>query len=55
MKGLPTISAARLALLGLAALLVFGNCSQNVYRVLGSGTTVAQVTRLRRLDDSVQG
>jgi hypothetical protein len=54
MKGLPTISAARLALLGLAALLVFGNCSQNVYRVLGPGTTVAQVTRLRRLDDSVQ-
>lgn len=53
MNHLPTISAARLALLGLAALLVFGNCSQNVYRVLGPGTTVAQVNRLRRLDDSV--
>jgi len=53
MKGLPTISTARLALLGLAALLVFGNCSQSVYRVLGPGTTVAQVNRLRRFNDSV--
>jgi hypothetical protein len=47
------MSTARLALLGLAALMVFGNCSHNVYRVLGPGTTVAQVTRLRHFDDSV--
>ena len=53
MNRLPTISAARLALLGLAALLVFGNCSQNVYRVLGPGTTAQQVSQLRRLNDSV--
>ncbi|MDO7885974.1 hypothetical protein [Hymenobacter cheonanensis] len=53
MKRLPKISAARLALLGLAALLVFGNCTQNVYRVLGPGVTVEQVSQLRRLDDSV--
>lgn len=54
MNRLPTISTARLALLGLAALLVFGNCAQNVYRVLGPGTTVEQVNRLRHFDDSVQ-
>ena len=53
MKYLPTSFAARLALLGLAALLVFGNCGQNVYRVLGPGTTAGQVSQLRRLNDSL--
>jgi hypothetical protein len=53
MKGLSTISAARLVLLGLAALLVFGNCSQNVYRALGPGVTTQQANQLRRLNDSV--
>ena len=54
MNHLPTSSAARLALLGLAALLVFGNCGRNVYRVLGPGTTAGQVSRLRRLNDSLR-
>ncbi|MGI4870515.1 MAG: hypothetical protein ACRYFX_04975 [Janthinobacterium lividum] len=40
-------------LLALVALLVFGNCSKNIYRVLGPGTTSAQVTRLKRLNDSI--
>jgi hypothetical protein len=53
-KRLPTLSAAPLVLLGLAALLVFGNCSQNVYRVLGPGTTAQQVRQLKLLNDSVQ-
>jgi len=53
MNRLPNTSAARLALLGLAALLVFGNCSKNVYRVLGPGTTAQQVAQLKRLNDSV--
>ena len=53
MNRLPTISTARLALLGLAALLVFGNCGRNAYRVLGPDITTQQVNRLRRLNDSV--
>ena len=39
-----------LLLLPLLAVLLFGNCSQNVYRVLGAGTTPAQVARLRQLN-----
>lgn len=39
-------------LLPLLAVLLFGNCSQNVYRVLGPGTTPAQVARLAELDSS---
>lgn len=54
MSYLTTHSTARLALVGLAALLVFGNCAQNVYRVLGPGTTAQQVAQLKRLDDSVR-
>jgi hypothetical protein len=53
MKRLLTCSPAQLLLLGLVALLLFGNCSQNVYRVLGPGTTAQQVRRLKRLDDSL--
>ncbi|QKG58020.1 hypothetical protein GKZ68_16175 [Hymenobacter sp. BRD128] len=53
MKRLGTPAATRLALLGLVALLVFGNCAQNVYRVLGPGTTPQQVAQLKRLNDSV--
>jgi hypothetical protein len=52
-KRLPTFSSAPLVLLGLAALLVFGNCSQNVYQVLGPGTTARQVSQLKQLNDSV--
>lgn len=50
MKCLAHFAVARLALLGLAALLVFGNCSQNVYWALGPGVTVEQATQLRQLD-----
>jgi hypothetical protein len=39
-----------LLLLPLLAVLLFGNCSQNVYRVLGPGTTPAQVAQLQELD-----
>ena len=39
-----------LLLLPLLAVLLFGNCSQNVYRVLGPGTTPAQVARLKQLN-----
>jgi hypothetical protein len=53
MKCLLTGSPAQLLLLGLVALLLFGNCSQNVYRVLGPGTTAQQVSRLKQLNDSV--
>lgn len=53
MKWLANGSPARLALTGLAALLVFGNCSQNVYRVLGPGVTVEQVNQLRQVDRAV--
>lgn len=50
MKRLANICSARLTLVGLAALLVFGNCSQNAYRVLGPGTTREQVNQLRQVD-----
>jgi hypothetical protein len=53
MKGLFARTPAQLILLGLLTLLVFGNCSQNVYRVLGPGTTAHQVGQLKRLNDSV--
>jgi len=53
MNLLPKPSPARLLLLGLVALLLFGNCSQNVYRVLGPGTTAQQVRRLKQLNDSL--
>lgn len=39
-----------LLLLPLLAVLLFGNCSQNVYRVLGPGTTPAQVAQLKHLN-----
>jgi len=50
MKSLLTCAPAQLLLLGLVALLLFGNCSQNVYRVLGPGTTPQQVSQLRALE-----
>jgi hypothetical protein len=34
----------------LVALWVFGSCTPNVYRVLGPGTTRAQVARLKQVD-----
>lgn len=53
MKRFADLTAAQLALVGLVVLLVFGNCTQNVYRVLGPGTTTRQVAQLKRLNDSV--
>lgn len=50
MKSLPRLRPAHVLLLGLVALLLFGNCSQNVYRVLGPGTTPQQVSQLRELE-----
>ncbi|UOQ98949.1 hypothetical protein MUN81_05515 [Hymenobacter sp. 5317J-9] len=38
-------------LLPLLAVLLFGNCAQNVYRVLGPGTTPAQVARLKQINE----
>ncbi|MBF9141820.1 hypothetical protein [Hymenobacter properus] len=43
-----------LLLLPLLAVLLFGNCSQNVYRVLGPGTTPAQVAQLKELDHNAE-
>ena len=39
-----------LLLLPLLAVLLFGNCSRNVYRLLGPGTTPTQVARLKELN-----
>ena len=40
----------QLLLLALVAMLLFGNCARNVYRLLGPGTTPAQVGQLKQLD-----
>ncbi|MBD2724395.1 hypothetical protein [Hymenobacter armeniacus] len=40
-----------LLLLPLLAVLLFGNCAQNVYRVLGPGTTPAQVAQLKQINE----
>lgn len=53
MKRLFGYLPVQLLLLGLVTLLLFGNCSQNVYRVLGPGTTAQQVRRLKQLNDSL--
>ena len=43
-------SLPNLLLLALLVLLLFGNCARNVYRLLGPGTTPAQVAQLKQLD-----
>ena len=41
-----------LLLLPLLAVLLFGNCARNAYRLLGPGTTPAQVAHLQRLNNN---